>query len=329
MLLFTAEEEIASEGKVDGDMSADMYTYTYGASQELVVSRITGLEPLARYSQRMVEAAAAARASASAAQFEMNSNTLSGVWTLAADLIPEGLISIVETALATPALSTFAELLTSPDYSDVLEVFSGRGQFTVFAPTDEAFVKAGINVSDVESVIAVLKYHVLTGFLHSNTAPSLAVLRRALKWETLQGEELSVSKEVDFNTYGGYFVNSGQQWSSRSEVVLADVMVSNGVVHVVDKVLIPPSWSDARVAELRMLQPPSLAPSSPPTPPPTLAPSTPPTPPPTLAPSPSPTLAPTLEPSELPTPLPPLRALVSNYSLVPLFSYVTKSMCEC
>jgi transforming growth factor-beta-induced protein len=143
--------------------------------------------------------------------------------------------SILELAVATPALSTLVTVLTMPAYAPVLTALSGNGPFTVFAPTDEAFAKAGVNVNDVATVTEVLKYHVVSGAITSS------VLQSAQLVASLQGEEIYITK----NSEGVYLngdVNGG------AKVLIADVMASNGVVHVVDAVIMPPSVLSAASA---------------------------------------------------------------------------------
>jgi uncharacterized surface protein with fasciclin (FAS1) repeats len=122
-----------------------------------------------------------------------------------------------------------------PAYAPVLTALSGNGPFTVFAPTDEAFAKAGVNVNDVATVTEVLKYHVVSGAITSS------VLQSAQLVASLQGEEIYITK----NSEGVYLngdVNGG------AKVLIADVMASNGVVHVVDAVIMPPSVLSAASA---------------------------------------------------------------------------------
>jgi transforming growth factor-beta-induced protein len=139
-------------------------------------------------------------------------------------LKPPSFMTIVDLTLATPSLSTLKTVLTLPEYAGVLEALSGPGPFTVFAPTDAAFAKAGVDVYDVETVTAVLKYHVLSGAVESSAlAPSQSV-------PTLQGEALRITK-----TQAGVTVNG------KAKVLLADVKAFNGIIHVVDTVLVPPS----------------------------------------------------------------------------------------
>jgi uncharacterized surface protein with fasciclin (FAS1) repeats len=138
--------------------------------------------------------------------------------------VSPALPSIVELAIATPTLSTLVTVLTLPAYSGVLEALSGTGPFTVFAPTDAAFAAAGVDPSNVAAVIEVLKYHVISGAIPSSAlAPSQFVL-------TLQGEAVVVTKSL-----AGVFVNGA------AKVVIPDVMASNGVVHVIDTLLLPPA----------------------------------------------------------------------------------------
>jgi transforming growth factor-beta-induced protein len=139
-------------------------------------------------------------------------------------LKPPSFMTIVDLTLATPSLSTLKTVLTLPEYAGVLEALSGPGPFTVFAPTDAAFAKAGVDVYDVETVTAVLKYHVLSGAVESSAlAPSQSV-------PTLQGEAVKITK-----TQAGVMVNG------NAKVLLADVKAFNGIIHVVDTVLVPPS----------------------------------------------------------------------------------------
>jgi len=131
--------------------------------------------------------------------------------------------SIVDNAVATPALSTLVSVLTRPGYSAILNLLSGSGPFTVFAPTNDAFAAAGVNVNDVAAVSEVLKYHVLSGAVYSNQLSSFQ------KVPTLQGSNVVVR------------ANNGGVTVNNADVVIADVQSSNGVVHVINSVLTPPS----------------------------------------------------------------------------------------
>ena len=113
-------------------------------------------------------------------------------------------------------------LVTAVIQGGLLETLQGEGPFTVFAPTDQAFTDAGIDLAAVsQSDLAdILTYHVVSG-----AVPSTAVTER-MSADTVNGNPLS------FTVDGGVMVNG-------ANVTLADVNTSNGVIHVIDKVLMP------------------------------------------------------------------------------------------
>ncbi len=130
--------------------------------------------------------------------------------------------NIVETARDT---GSFTTLLAAVDAAGLGEALSGGGPFTVFAPSDEAFAR--LPAGTVESLLAdtvklteVLTYHVVSGRV---TAADAAGLSSAL---TVQGGELPIS------TDGGIHVGD-------ANVVAADIEASNGLIHVIDRVLLP------------------------------------------------------------------------------------------
>jgi uncharacterized surface protein with fasciclin (FAS1) repeats len=119
----------------------------------------------------------------------------------------------------------FDTLLAAVAAADLTETLEGSGPFTVFAPTDAAFAKLPESdlealLADKEKLTAVLTYHVVSGRV---TAEQVATLTSA---ETLQGGT------VTFETGEGVRVDGAQ-------VVKADLLVSNGVIHVIDTVLMP------------------------------------------------------------------------------------------
>ncbi len=129
------------------------------------------------------------------------------------------------TGIATnnPAFSTLATALQATGLDDVLD---GDGPFTVFAPTNEAFdnLPEGLLSSlldDPDALSQVLLYHVVAGTVLSTDLTEGNVT-------TAQGNDVSVSLE------GGVFINT-------SQVTDADIEASNGVIHVLDEVLIPPT----------------------------------------------------------------------------------------
>lgn len=148
-------------------------------------------------------------------------------------LIPEGFElpkdNIVEIAAATPELSILVQALTL--FPDLVTALSGDGTFTVFAPTNDAFVAllgaiGQTQLSDVpESVIRdLLEYHVI-----ATAAIMSDGLNNGDEATTVSGEDVSVVINGD-----GVFI-------SGAKVVIPDVEASNGVVHVVDAVMVNPS----------------------------------------------------------------------------------------
>jgi uncharacterized surface protein with fasciclin (FAS1) repeats len=131
---------------------------------------------------------------------------------------------IVDTAVAAD-FDTLAAALTAADLVDALK---GEGPFTVFAPTDQAFENLPdgaladlLKPENKAQLQAVLKFHVVAG---RHMAADLVELESV---ETLQGEELALNFEDETLTVGG------------AEVTSADVECSNGVIHVINKVLLP------------------------------------------------------------------------------------------
>ena len=131
---------------------------------------------------------------------------------------------IVDTAVSAGSFNTLATALTEAGLVDTLK---GEGPFTVFAPTDEAFAKlpkdklASI-MADKELLTSILTYHVVAGKV---MAADVAAIESA---KTVQGQSVSI------NTDSGVMINS-------ANVVQADIEASNGVIHVIDTVLVPQS----------------------------------------------------------------------------------------
>lgn len=131
--------------------------------------------------------------------------------------------NIVETAVAAGTFKTLASLLERAGLADTLQ---GEGPFTVFAPTDAAFAKVSkatlaALAKDKAKLRMVLLYHVVKGEL---TAAEVAELRSA---KTLNGQSVTIR------------VRGGKVRVGGARVTSADVAASNGVVHVINKVLIP------------------------------------------------------------------------------------------
>jgi uncharacterized surface protein with fasciclin (FAS1) repeats len=131
-------------------------------------------------------------------------------------------MNIVETAVSAGSFNT---LVTAVKAAGLVDVLSGEGPFTVFAPTDEAFAKLPAGtlealLADKEKLTAVLTYHVVAGKV---MAADVSGLTSAT---TVQGGDIRI------DTSYGVKIND-------AKVVKADVEASNGVIHVIDTVLLP------------------------------------------------------------------------------------------
>ena len=129
---------------------------------------------------------------------------------------------IVDTAVAADDFDT---LVAAVQAAGLVDTLKGDGPFTVFAPTDEAFAKIPSDqldalLADKEKLTAVLTYHVVPGKVMAADVVKLESV------ETVQGGSLSI------NADDGVKVND-------ATVIKADVQASNGVIHVIDTVLIP------------------------------------------------------------------------------------------
>jgi uncharacterized surface protein with fasciclin (FAS1) repeats len=131
---------------------------------------------------------------------------------------------IVDTAVAAGSFKTLAKLLTD---ADLIAVMKGPGPYTVFAPTDEAFAKVPGDVlaglaKDKAKLQDVLKYHVLTSKWATDD------IKLVKQTGTVQG------KPVTFGATGGTLTVNG------AKIVKPNVDCTNGVIHVIDAVLLPP-----------------------------------------------------------------------------------------
>lgn len=134
---------------------------------------------------------------------------------------------IVDTAVAAGSFGTLAKALTA---GGLVEALKGDGPFTVFAPTDEAFAKLPdgtletlLKPENKEKLVSILKYHVVSGKVMAETAVTLT------EAETLNGQKFKIEKKDDGLYVGG------------AKVVKTDIETSNGVIHVVDSVILPPA----------------------------------------------------------------------------------------
>jgi uncharacterized surface protein with fasciclin (FAS1) repeats len=123
---------------------------------------------------------------------------------------------------------TFKTLLAAAQAADLVDALKGEGPLTVFAPTDDAFAK--LPEGTVETLLkpenkaklqAVLLYHVVEGKVTSDKVVNLEYAK------TLQGQKVKITVKMD-----KVYINDAQ-------VIAADVEASNGVIHVIDAVILP------------------------------------------------------------------------------------------
>ena len=156
-------------------------------------------------------------------------------------------MNIVETAQGTDALSSLVAALAKADEkadSDLIGTLSGNGPFTVFAPTNDAFAALLMQLDGFDSLedfdtdeekevlATILKYHVVSG-----AAAASGSLENGQEITTVQGENVKI------NLDGGVAIVDATEMAS--DVVTADVTTSNGIVHVINKVLLPQAIVDA------------------------------------------------------------------------------------
>jgi len=145
--------------------------------------------------------------------------------------------SIVQLAAATPDLST---LVTALKAGNLINALSGTGPFTVFAPTNEAFAKLPkatlshlLDPKNIKELDATLEYHVISG-----AAVFKADLKSDQKVKTLEGQDVEIKRTT-----------SGEVLVNQAKVATADVAASNGVVHIIDSVLMIPTPNIVQLAE--------------------------------------------------------------------------------
>ncbi|MDH3498909.1 MAG: fasciclin domain-containing protein [Acidimicrobiia bacterium] len=140
--------------------------------------------------------------------------------------------SIVDIAAANPDFSTLVELVVAAGLADTL---ASDGPFTVFAPTNEAFENLPRRVrqaiaDDPQVLVNILLYHVAAGELQAEDVLSVRNL------ETLEGSSLKVRPKV-------LKIN-------RSNIIATDIIANNGVIHVIDRVLVPSQYRPGALARM-------------------------------------------------------------------------------
>ncbi len=132
---------------------------------------------------------------------------------------------IVDLAAGTESLSTLVAAVKAAGLVDVLK---GDGPFTVFAPTNDAFAKLPegtleslLKPENKDKLIAILTYHVVAGNVKSTD------LEDGMEVETVQGQKVKI------------MLKDGAAMVNNAKVVSADIAASNGMVHVIDTIIMP------------------------------------------------------------------------------------------
>jgi len=131
--------------------------------------------------------------------------------------------NIVQTAIGA---GQFKTLVAAVKAAGLVETLSGPGPFTVFAPTDEAFAKLPEGtvealLKDKEKLTAILTYHVVSGKVMASDVVKLSSAK------TVNGQEVTI------------MVKDGKVMVDNATVIKTDIKCSNGVIHVIDTVIIP------------------------------------------------------------------------------------------
>ena len=134
---------------------------------------------------------------------------------------------IVDTAVGA---GSFTTLVAAVKAAGLVETLKGAGPFTVFAPTDDAFAKLPAGtveglLADIPKLTAVLTYHVVAGKVLAADVVGMDGQEAA----TVQGKPIKIS------TTGGVKLNG------TSTVTATDILCTNGVIHVIDTVILPPA----------------------------------------------------------------------------------------
>ena len=134
---------------------------------------------------------------------------------------------IIDTAVAAGSFKTLAAAVTA---AGLVPTLKGAGPFTVFAPTDEAFAKLPAGtvealLADLPKLTVILTYHVVAGKVMAADVMTMDGKSAA----TVNGAMVSIS------------TNDGVHLNGLSKVVTTDIECTNGVIHVIDSVLLPPT----------------------------------------------------------------------------------------
>ena len=153
----------------------------------------------------------------------LNLTVLSAALVVSAASYAAAKADIVDTAVAAGSFNT---LVTAVKAADLVDTLKGTGPFTVFAPNDAAFAK--IPAADLQALLKdkaalgnVLTYHVVAGKVMASDVVKLTSAK------TVQGQELKIA------------VKDGVVYVDGAKVISTDIETSNGVIHVIDSVVLP------------------------------------------------------------------------------------------
>ena len=134
---------------------------------------------------------------------------------------------IIDTAVAAGSFKTLAAALTA---AGLIETLKGNGPFTVFAPSDDAFAKLPAGnveglLKDIPALKSILTYHVVSG-----KVLAADVMKMDGKFaKTVNGKDIKIS------------IDNGVYLNGASKVVSTNISCTNGVIHVIDSVIMPPA----------------------------------------------------------------------------------------
>jgi transforming growth factor-beta-induced protein len=210
--------ESAAELVAGGPSQATLYSLTPGTPATLAVDTASGVK---------LTDAALNQASVTSADVAASNGVIHVIDKV---LVPPGVLTVVQMAQSNPVFSILVEAVVAADLAGAL---SGAGPFTVFAPTNDAFAAALVELSiTTDQLLAnpglagILTYHVVSDDLR---AADVVALPKPAAVTTLQGTSFSV--DVNLAITDG---------NARTAMLVAtDVIASNGVIHVIDKVLLP------------------------------------------------------------------------------------------
>lgn len=234
---FGAAIQALIAGDVDAVIIDDVAGQGYtGENAELIklLSEELSSDPLGFIFPKGSELPAAVDAALLSMEADGTLIRISARWGLAAPIDTIADVVVMATEAETPQFTT---LLAAVQAAGLVDVLADNGStFTVFAPTDEAF--AALPEGTLEAVLAdtelltrILTYHVIEGAVTSDMLSdmSVATMEMAAPGGELLGSELTISVGAD----GFILVND-------ATVITADLPASNGIIHVIDKVLLPP-----------------------------------------------------------------------------------------